>query len=94
MFCEPKEYTYFSIDMLDTVLKYNNSTPTWFVGANGYVACSTKIDNVKKNIYLHQVIINKMNLEKDADKKLSVDHINRNKLDNRNENLRWATQTE
>lgn len=42
--------------------------------------------------YLHDLIMRRKE-EKPCDK-YSVDHINQDKLDNRRENLRWATQSE
>ena len=45
-----------------------------------------------KDVSLHSVIMNRVQ-EKPCDD-FSVDHINRDKLDNRRENLRWSTRSQ
>ena len=66
---------------------------TWFLSENGYITTVEKNKEGKRyQYYLHQLIC-KTELGDESETK-SVDHINRNKLDNRIENLRWATQSE
>ena len=86
MFCEPDCLCYFSETDFDKIMKQNDKMPTWFVGRNGYVAARIG----KRNLYMHQIIMNFYDLE---DRKKSVDHINRNKLDNRKCNLRIVSQS-
>ena len=57
----------------------------WGILSNGYVVGSYK--NERKRIYLHIHILGKMN-------GFITDHINRNPLDNRKENLRFATKSQ
>ena len=54
---------------------------SWNLGADGYVR--SKIN--RKTIYLHRLVL-------DAKKGWTVDHISRNKLDNRRRNLRLCTR--
>lgn len=66
-------------DDLEKVSQY-----TWYLNVTGYPASKTK----GKHITAHKVIMN------NAPIGMVVDHINRNKLDNRKSNLRYCTQKE
>lgn len=61
----------------------------WCLGSGGY-AIRTEY-NPKRTIYMHRILFTVQTLFGD---KLDIDHINRNKLDNRRSNLRLATRSQ
>lgn len=81
MYCEIDIITVFSLESLDKIQEIESS---WYLLKNGYIG--SHIDNTI--IYLHQYL---MNLYGQGKGTTSIDHINRNKLDNRLCNLRYAT---
>lgn len=58
---------------------------TWNVNKEGYARRQKKVDGKRITIFLHRLVIS-------AKPNEIVDHINRNKLDNRLENLRIVDQ--
>ena len=92
-----KNTTYFKFDTnsLDKVLNvYNNNRYTWHIGKNGYPkVCYPDDKGNKVNRYLHQHLMNYYGNGLGKNTK-TVDHINRDKLDNRLCNLRLATQSQ
>lgn len=91
MYCKINTLCLFSEKSINYILINPNNKKyyTWYLLANGYVGAHTEKNTI---IYFHQLIC-KTELGDESENK-SVDHINRNKLDNRIENLRWATQSE
>lgn len=66
---------------------------SWYKLSSGYIASSMVVNGVKKQLLLHRYVLNRLDFPgKGATE--SVDHINRNPLDNRKENLRIVSQTE
>jgi hypothetical protein len=65
----------------------------WHCTSAGYISSSQYIDGKEYQLLLHRLVMNKLDFPgKGATE--SVDHINRNPLDNRKENLRIVSQTE
>lgn len=96
MTCNPDntKCTILSIEDMELIKNYKPYRPIWTVQiGNGYAYA--KIPVTKTNITLHSFVIKNMNPndERINDKKYSIDHINRIRLDNRRVNLRWATQS-
>ena len=77
------------IDKEDYIKVKNYS---WHYVANGYVSHGLQIDGKKKELYLHNMVMDRLVFPGKGSKE-SIDHINRNGLDNRKENLRLITQS-
>lgn len=79
-------YGLIDIEDYNKVKDYN-----WHIdrSINGYLITDTYINNKKESMYLHRFI---MSDKLKGDNKLVIDHINRNRLDNRKINLRACTQ--
>jgi hypothetical protein len=83
-------YTKISKRDISKVLNYNDKRPFWYFNPNGYIA--TTISNDREFLYLHQYIMD-VHTEDLTDFEKTVDHINRDKLDNRRDNLRFANMS-
>jgi hypothetical protein len=66
---------------------------SWHSKSNVYIGHTIPVDNTRRELYLHNMIMNRLGFPGKGSKE-SVDHINRIGLDNRKENLRIITQSE
>lgn len=95
MFCEKNTICKLCLESYNTILEFEknvneNNKLTWFVSSNGYIQSHSVS---KKTYYIHQIIMNCYGNGKGT-KNVSVDHIDRNPLNNSYENLRIATRKE
>ena len=91
IFCRPSGFTIIDKIQYDKVKNINGVDVTWSIFPHGYVGCHIKENGFDNILLLHQYLMNHRGHGQGQD---SVDHINRNKLDNRLTNLRIASQSE
>lgn len=60
----------------------------WKRDIQGYASSKIRLDGKQKDIFMHRVIM------KVSDRRIILDHVNGNKLDNRRSNLRFATNSQ
>jgi hypothetical protein len=80
-------YSIIDYEDKEKVKKYS-----WHI-ASGYIGTAFIHDGKRKELYLHNLIMNKLTFEGKGQIE-TVDHINRNPLDNRKKNLRILSQSE
>jgi Zn-finger protein len=90
MYCNPGLFTILDRNVLENIRKINGKQVSWYGMKTGYVGCHTEVDSKSTCLTLHQVLMNHYGYGKEGP---SIDHINRNKLDNRLQNLRIVSQS-
>lgn len=87
--CKGVEHKFiFDKDDYEKISKYS-----WHVTSNNYMSTTIVHDDKRKSLYLHNVVMNRYAFNGKGQTE-SIDHINRNGLDNRKENLRLISQSE
>ena len=84
-------YTKISKRDINRVLLLDGIRPTWYLHDTGYIASTTRTAD-RNFYYLHQLIMD-VHDEDNSDYEKTVDHINRDKLDNRQCNLRLVNMS-
>jgi hypothetical protein len=96
-----KEYTVGYINSNNIIVKFvidKEDHPkmkdySWHYISNAYVSHTVPIDNKRRELYLHNMVMGRIEFPGKGVKE-SIDHINRIGLDNRKENLRLVTQSD
>ena len=94
MYCEKDTLIKLCEKSYNKILEYEaliNKKLTWYKASNGYIQAHNLVDN--KNYYIHQIITGCYG-NGQGTKNISVDHIDRNPLNNTWDNLRIATREE
>jgi hypothetical protein len=71
----------------DEKLLYDIKQTPWIITSNGYVE-----SRHSKHRWLHRLVLSHYRVRPRSSKHSTIDHINRDPLDNRRSNLRWATR--
>jgi len=90
LYCNPGVYTIIDTTILDHIRIVYHKQVSWFLMKTGYIGCHATIDGTHTCLTLHQYLMDHYGHGKGGP---SIDHVNRNKLDNRLENLRITTQS-
>lgn len=91
MFCKPNHITFIDKETWNKLTTNYKSSLTWYLGSQGYITRTVKDNDEVPYFTLHQLIVDYYGNGKGQK---SVDHINRNKLDNRSSNLTIVDQSE
>jgi hypothetical protein len=84
-------YTKISKRDINRVLLLDGIRPSWYLHDTGYIASTTRTAD-RNFYYLHQLIMD-VHDKDNSDFEETVDHINRDKLDNRQSNLRLVNMS-
>jgi hypothetical protein len=77
--------------LIDTVdLPKVNIKGTWFLKNHGYIMTQVRRNGGRDSVLMHRAIVGEENIPEG----MEIDHQNRNKLDNRKNNLRVVTPLE
>jgi hypothetical protein len=93
MYCETDTICKLCPESYDKILEFEEKIEkkiTWYKHSNGYIQATL---SKNKQLYIHQVIMNCYGNGKGT-AEISIDHIDRNPLNNSLENLRLATRKE